>query len=805
MKKYFLRSFFLTIVILLLFVIYLSTMGLDTDKFNNQIKNEIYKSNNSLDIELKKIQLKLNPINFKINAKTIGTKISYKGKSLPLEFINAEISFLSLIKKKISSSKIEISTRSVLLKDLIALIRAISNKPELFILEESIKKGQAIININLNLDDNGKIKQDYQINAILKDAKVGILKKYSFEKINFLLNVNNNIFNFKDLSFTTKKSDFFLENLKIVKDKKNYFIEGDIQNENSILNNELLKLFNINLNNIEISNTNYRSKNIFSFNVNNKFKIKNLTIDSDIYINNLDYKKPNFFNDYLQNKKDSIQIKDHKVKLIFKRDNLAIDGFGLIKIENKFDDIKYKINLKNKNINLTSTLNLSELRLIRQEYLRFFFPKLDEVVSLKDQEIEIDYNNDDLSIKGEGEIKLSNEFEQIDFNILKTKDKYKFNTKIDLKKTLLNIDFLNFEKKNELKTTIDISGTYNKNKVINLKKFNIINKDNKILLEDLLINDVNQIVKVEKIDLDFFDNQNKKNKILLTKIKDNNYKIDGQIFNANKLIDDLLKSKKKQNSKLFKNDLDLLLNLEEVYLNDESIIKNFKGQLTIKDNKIFFANIFGDFNKTDNLKFTLNTNNNGQKITTFFSSRAKPIVSRYKFIKGYEEGYLDFYSSKKDGISKSKLKLYDFKLQKLPGLTKLLTLASLQGIADTLSGEGIRFNEFEMNFTNTDNLMTIDEIYAIGPAISILMKGYVEADKLVSLRGTLVPATTINKAIGSIPFLGKILVGDKTGEGVFGVSFKIKGSPKNLETSVNPIKTLTPRFITRTLEKIKNN
>ena len=31
----------------------------------------------------------------------------------------------------------------------------------------------------------------------------------------------------------------------------------------------------------------------------------------------------------------------------------------------------------------------------------------------------------------------------------------------------------------------------------------------------------------------------------------------------------------------------------------------------------------------------------------------------------------------------------------------------------------------------------------------------------------------------------------------------IKGSPKDLKTTVNPIKTLTPRFITRTLEKIK--
>ena len=83
------------------------------------------------------------------------------------------------------------------------------------------------------------------------------------------------------------------------------------------------------------------------------------------------------------------------------------------------------------------------------------------------------------------------------------------------------------------------------------------------------------------------------------------------------------------------------------------------------------------------------------------------------------------------------------------------------------------------------------------------MKGYVEDDKLVSLRGTLVPATTLNKIIGSIPLLGDILVGKKVGEGVFGVSFKIKGPPKDLKTTVNPIKTLTPRFITRTLEKIK--
>ena len=78
-------------------------------------------------------------------------------------------------------------------------------------------------------------------------------------------------------------------------------------------------------------------------------------------------------------------------------------------------------------------------------------------------------------------------------------------------------------------------------------------------------------------------------------------------------------------------------------------------------------------------------------------------------------------------------------------------------------------------------------------------------DDLISLRGTLVPATTINKSIASIPLIGDLLIGKKAGEGVFGVSFKVKGPPKKLETTVNPLKTLTPRFITRTLEKIKKN
>ena len=35
-----------------------------------------------------------------------------------------------------------------------------------------------------------------------------------------------------------------------------------------------------------------------------------------------------------------------------------------------------------------------------------------------------------------------------------------------------------------------------------------------------------------------------------------------------------------------------------------------------------------------------------------------------------------------------------------------------------------------MNFNSKNHLMTINEMYAIGPAISILMDGYIEKNKL---------------------------------------------------------------------------
>jgi len=103
-----------------------------------------------------------------------------------------------------------------------------------------------------------------------------------------------------------------------------------------------------------------------------------------------------------------------------------------------------------------------------------------------------------------------------------------------------------------------------------------------------------------------------------------------------------------------------------------------------------------------------------------------------------------------------------------------------------------------------DKILNLTELYAIGPSISILMEGYVDSKTgLVSLKGTMVPAKTLNKFLSKLPVLGEILIPKEIGEGLFGVSFKMKGMPGKIKTTVNPIKTLTPRFIQKAIKKTK--
>ena len=57
--------------------------------------------------------------------------------------------------------------------------------------------------------------------------------------------------------------------------------------------------------------------------------------------------------------------------------------------------------------------------------------------------------------------------------------------------------------------------------------------------------------------------------------------------------------------------------------------------------------------------------------------------------------------------------------------------------------------------------------------------------------------------ISRIPVIGDIVIPKEVGEGLFGISFKMKGPPNNIKTTINPIRTITPRFIQKIIDSGK--
>ena len=730
MKKIILRTFVFFITLIISSIIYLSIIGIKTDKFNNKIINQVKNIDKNLIVTLKKLNLKLDLIKFKIDIKTLGTNLRYKDKIIELESIRSSILIKSLFNQNFALTDLKISTKSLEIKNLISFLRLFKNDPKLYIAEKFIKKGHLIADIDIEFNENGDIKNNYIVKGFIKNGKINLFRKYYLTDIDLIFELKKDFFKFEEIKLALNKNNILIPYITSKKKTDKFFVSGQINNNKIVLDKNILDLVDLNFFDLNIKQVEFSSENFFNFEIDKNFKIKNFKFNSNANLISL-------------------------------------------KLHNKFD-------------------------------FKDFFPKSKDEIVFKNHKIKIDYDNKDYNINGLGALELQNNIDNIKYEISKVKKNLKFNASLDILQNEVKLDFLNYKKKKKSILEIKLKGNKVLKNNLNFERVFFKNEDDKIIIKNLLLTNKNKIIKFDNIDLDYVDQDNLKNKINISK-NEKSYILKGDIFSANKIIQDLLNSKNKKDLKLFSNNFKLDVDIKKVNLDKKNVINNLIGYLVFNDNKVYDASLTSNFSNKKKISLSIK-NKNGDKITTLFSDRAKPFVKRYSFIKGFDEGSLDFYSVKEnDGTTISSLKIYDFKLKELPALTKILTLASLQGIADLLSGEGIRFNEFEMNFSNKNKLMTIKEIYAIGPAISILMDGYIEENKLISLRGTLVPATTLNKTIGSIPFLGEILVGKKTGEGVFGVSFKIKGPPKKLETTVNPIKTLTPRFITRTLEKIKKN
>ncbi len=138
----------------------------------------------------------------------------------------------------------------------------------------------------------------------------------------------------------------------------------------------------------------------------------------------------------------------------------------------------------------------------------------------------------------------------------------------------------------------------------------------------------------------------------------------------------------------------------------------------------------------------------------------------------------------------------NFRVNKAPVMARVMSLASFTGISDVLSGEaGMAFDKASMPFSYYDNVIDVREGQAYGSEVGITVSGRFDVkNDRADLRGTVVPAYTLNSLIGKIPLIGPLIVGEK-GSGVFAATYSVRGALNNPEMSVNPLAALTPGFL----------
>ena len=362
-----------------------------------------------------------------------------------------------------------------------------------------------------------------------------------------------------------------------------------------------------------------------------------------------------------------------------------------------------------------------------------------------------------------------------------------------------SINLINFKNDNKKNSIIKSEFTLSKSG-IRIKFIKFTEGKNLIEVNNLELNKKNQIKKFKNIRVKTFNQDILKNDFEI--IFEKKILIEGKKYDSTFL---LKKITEKNESQIFnKINKNIEINLERLITKSLIPLNNFRLIGRVEKGKFVKISSKSEFADNKYLDISLKEDQNKKKILEIYSDLPEALLADFNFFAGIKDGKLLYTSVIDKSGSVSKLVIEDFKVLEAPAFATLLTLADLGGIADLLSGNGMSFDILEINLQEDKNITTIEELLALGPSVSIQLDGYIEKKSgLVSLSGTMVPAKMLNSLISKIPVVGNILVGEKAGEGVFGVSFKIKGLPRKIKTTVNPVKTLTPRFITRALEKRK--
>ncbi|MBF0561121.1 MAG: AsmA-like C-terminal domain-containing protein [Alphaproteobacteria bacterium] len=183
---------------------------------------------------------------------------------------------------------------------------------------------------------------------------------------------------------------------------------------------------------------------------------------------------------------------------------------------------------------------------------------------------------------------------------------------------------------------------------------------------------------------------------------------------------------------------------------------------------------------------------------TITSADAGAVLRAFDIYDNLIDGKLDVAGTVgSDDVYRGNATITEFRVIKAPLLAKLLTMAALTGIPESLTGDGLYFTTMVLPFTWDSDKITVAEARAHGLSLGLTAKGEVSLEHdTINLEGTIVPIYSLNSLLGNLPLLGGLLTGEKGG-GVFAATYSMSGNTAAPEISVNPLAVLTPGFLRR--------
>jgi len=247
--------------------------------------------------------------------------------------------------------------------------------------------------------------------------------------------------------------------------------------------------------------------------------------------------------------------------------------------------------------------------------------------------------------------------------------------------------------------------------------------------------------------------------------------------------------------------LQLKMDVARVLVAKGHELLNVKGYVTCDVSHCESANIAGATSDNKPFSFLILRNPKGKRQLSLHAQSAGQFLKAANIFDGMEGGDLTITgnyteaTADKASMLRGRLDINEHTVKDAPVLAKILTVASLTGIFDTLGGKGIHFDRLSVPFTLSKDVITLEKAKTHGDALGMTADGTITFPKgTYDLQGTIVPSYSLNHVLGNVPLIGSMLTGGE-GQGVFAARYSVQGTEKDPQVSVNPLSILTPGFL----------